>query len=103
MYSTLCCTMCIQMHAIHNIVNAVRFIPDNHCFSHRAVYRKANVYFLDDPLSAVDAAVGQRLFQTCMSGALKNSIVVLVTHHLRYAQLANAMLVLDKVRAAQYS
>ena len=102
MYSTLCYTMCIHIHAIH-IVNAVRFLPGNHCFSHRAVYRKANVYFLDDPLSAVDAAVGQRLFQTCMSGALKNSIVVLVTHHLCYAQLADAMLVLDKVCTAHHS
>ena len=63
----------------------------------RAVYRKADVYILDDPLSAVDAVVGRRLFQTCMSGVLKNSIVVLVTHHLQYAQLADAMLVVDKV------
>jgi ATP-binding cassette subfamily C (CFTR/MRP) protein 4 len=63
----------------------------------RAVYRKADVYILDDPLSAVDAVVGRRLFQTCMSGVLKNSIVVLVTHHLQYAQLTDAMLVVDKV------
>ena len=55
------------------------------------------MYILDDPLSAVDAVVGRRLFQTCMSGVLKNSIVVLVTHHLQYAQLADAMLVVDKV------
>ena len=56
------------------------------------------MYILDDPLSAVDAVVGRRLFQTCMSGVLKNSIVVLVTHHLQYAQLADAVLVLDQVR-----
>jgi ABC-type lipoprotein export system ATPase subunit len=31
-----------------------------------------------------------------MSGVLKNSIVVLVTHHLQYAQLADAMLVVGK-------
>lgn len=30
----------------------------------RAVYRKADVYILDDPLSAVDTVVGRRLFQT---------------------------------------
>ena len=90
------------MHASHK-VNALRFILGYHYFLHRAVYRKANVYILDDPLSAVDAAVGQHLFQTCMSGALKNSIVVLVTHHLRYAQLADAVLVLDKVRLHQHA
>ncbi len=29
----------------------------------RAVYRNADVYLLDDPLSAVDAAVGRYLFE----------------------------------------
>lgn len=28
----------------------------------RAVYRNSDVYFLDDPLSAVDAAVGRHIF-----------------------------------------
>jgi ABC-type proline/glycine betaine transport system ATPase subunit len=60
------------------------------------------VYILDDPLSAVDAVVGRRLFQACMSGVLKNSIVVLVTHHLQYAQLADAMLVVDKGESLVY-
>ena len=55
------------------------------------------MYILDDPLSAVDAVVGRRLFQTCMSGVLKDSIIVLVTHHLQYAKLADAMLVIDQV------
>ena len=67
--------------------------------TNRAIYRKADVYILDDPLSAVDAVVGQRLFQTCMSGVLKDSIIVLVTHHLQYAKLADAMLVIDQVCA----
>ena len=29
----------------------------------RAVYREADVYLLDDPLSAVDTAVGKHLFE----------------------------------------
>ena len=29
----------------------------------RAVYRQADIYFLDDPLSAVDAAVSRHLFE----------------------------------------
>ncbi len=28
----------------------------------RAVYRRADIYLLDDPLSAVDAAVGKQIF-----------------------------------------
>ena len=34
----------------------------------RAVYRDADVYLLDDPLSAVDTAIGQYLFVKYMRG-----------------------------------
>ena len=63
----------------------------------RSVYRKADVYILDDPLSAVDAAVGRALFEKCINGLLRNSVVILITHQLQYAQLADAMLVINKV------
>ena len=63
----------------------------------RSVYRKADVYILDDPLSAVDAAVGRALFEKCINGLLRKSVVVLITHQLQYAQLADAMLVINKV------
>ena len=59
------------------------------------------MYLLDDPLSAVDTVVGRRLFETCLKGVLSSSVVVLVTHQLQYAQLADAMLVVDQVRLSQ--
>ena len=75
------------------------------CLSHRhacrSIYRKADVYILDDPLSAVDTIVGRRLFETCLNGVLRNSVVVLVTHQLQYAQLADTMLVLDQVGTSE--
>lgn len=37
----------------------------------RAVYRKADAYLLDDPLSAVDAHVGKHLFAHCVRGFLR--------------------------------
>ena len=46
----------------------------------RAVYADADIYLLDDPLSAVDAKVGQHIFQHCVRGALKDKTVVLVSH-----------------------
>ena len=55
------------------------------------------MYLLDDPLSAVDTVVGRRLFETCLKGVLSSSVVVLVTHQLQYAQLADTMLVVDQV------
>jgi len=33
------------------------------------VYKKADIYLLDDPLSAVDVRVGKHLFEKCILGA----------------------------------
>uniref|UniRef100_A0A803TMZ5 ABC-type glutathione-S-conjugate transporter n=1 Tax=Anolis carolinensis TaxID=28377 RepID=A0A803TMZ5_ANOCA len=48
----------------------------------RAVYTKAEVYLLDDPLSAVDAQVGQHIFKHVLgpTGLLKNKTRLLVTN-----------------------
>ena len=46
----------------------------------RAVYADADIYLLDDQLSAVDAKVGQHIFQKCVRGALQDKTVVLVSH-----------------------
>lgn len=42
----------------------------------RAVYRNADVYLLDDPLSAVDTHVGQHIFDRVIgpTGILKNKV-----------------------------
>ncbi|XP_031343400.1 probable multidrug resistance-associated protein lethal(2)03659 [Photinus pyralis] len=50
----------------------------------RAVYKQADIYLLDDPLSAVDTHVGQHLFDYCISQYLGSKAVVLVTHQLQY-------------------
>ena len=46
----------------------------------RAVYADADVYLLDDVLSAVDAHVGEHIFKHCVRGMLKDKAVVMVTH-----------------------
>ncbi|XP_017866361.1 PREDICTED: probable multidrug resistance-associated protein lethal(2)03659 [Drosophila arizonae] len=50
----------------------------------RAVYRKADIYLLDDPLSAVDTHVGKHIFDRCIRDFLSNKIRILVTHQLQY-------------------
>ncbi|KAJ1532134.1 hypothetical protein ONE63_000759 [Megalurothrips usitatus] len=50
----------------------------------RAVYRRADIYLLDDPLSAVDTHVGRHLFEDCITGFLSGKIVILCTHQLQY-------------------
>lgn len=46
----------------------------------RAVYADADVYLLDDVLSAVDAHVGEHIFKHCVRGMLRDKAVVMVTH-----------------------
>ncbi|CAG9108056.1 unnamed protein product [Plutella xylostella] len=50
----------------------------------RAVYKRADIYLLDDPLSAVDAHVGRHLFEACLVGYLRRHTRVLVTHQLQF-------------------
>ncbi|BES91436.1 Multidrug resistance-associated protein [Nesidiocoris tenuis] len=50
----------------------------------RALYKEADIYLLDDPLSAVDTHVGKALFSKCIKGFLKGKTVVLATHQLQF-------------------
>uniref|UniRef100_A0A8C3AMH3 Multidrug resistance-associated protein 4 n=1 Tax=Cyclopterus lumpus TaxID=8103 RepID=A0A8C3AMH3_CYCLU len=65
----------------------------------RAVYQDADIYLLDDPLSAVDAEVGRHLFEKCICGLLKNKSRILVTHQLQYLKAADQIVVLNEVGA----
>ena len=58
----------------------------------------ADVYLLDDPLSAVDAHVGQHLMSTCVCGLLGSKTRVLVTHQLQYLPSADLILVMNNGR-----
>nr|CAI5863362.1 unnamed protein product [Callosobruchus analis] len=62
----------------------------------RAIYRKASIYLLDDPLSAVDAAVGKLLFNDCIYRYLKGKLRILVTHQLQYLMKADVVVVVNK-------
>ncbi|KAI1899161.1 hypothetical protein AGOR_G00058700 [Albula goreensis] len=62
----------------------------------RAVYQDADIYLLDDPLSAVDAEVGRHLFEQCICGILRKKPRILVTHQLQYLKAADQILVLKE-------
>lgn len=48
----------------------------------RAVYSKAEILLLDDPLSAVDPYVGKFIFETAICGLLSHKTRVLATHQM---------------------
>ncbi|XP_063373668.1 ATP-binding cassette sub-family C member 4-like [Cydia amplana] len=62
----------------------------------RAVYREADIYLLDDPLSAVDANVGRILFEDCIKGYLHGKTVILVTHQIHFLKSADTIVVLNE-------
>ncbi|XP_077594389.1 ATP-binding cassette sub-family C member 3 isoform X1 [Stigmatopora nigra] len=64
----------------------------------RALYSDADVYLLDDPLSAVDAHVSKHIFDNLIGpeGALKGKTRLLVTHGISYLpQVDNIVVMVD--------
>uniref|UniRef100_A0A8C3KKR0 Canalicular multispecific organic anion transporter 1 n=1 Tax=Calidris pygmaea TaxID=425635 RepID=A0A8C3KKR0_9CHAR len=62
----------------------------------RAVYSNADIYILDDPLSAVDAHVGKYLFEHVLGpkGLLQNKTRILVTHSISFLPQVDNIVVL---------
>lgn len=68
----------------------------------RSVYADADVYLLDDPLSAVDAHVGQHLFDECiMKLKAQGKCVILVTNALHFLKSTSYIVVLKSSRVAE--
>ncbi|CAO1401294.1 unnamed protein product [Diamesa serratosioi] len=64
----------------------------------RALYRKADIYLMDDPLSAVDAHVAKHLFEECISsrGLLgkQRATRILVTHQVHFLKSAQWIVIM---------
>lgn len=60
----------------------------------RAVYRNADIYLLDDPLSAVDVHVAKHIYEQCIEGYLRHKTRVLVTHQVHYLKSADKIIIL---------
>lgn len=63
----------------------------------RAVYQNFDIYLLDDPLSAVDAHVGAKIFNDVIGpeGLLRNKTRILVTNELSYMSYADQIIVIE--------
>lgn len=68
----------------------------------RALYCDADIYLLDDPLSAVDASVAKHIFNKSIKNYLKKKIVVLVTHQLQFIRAADQIMLLKNGQVASY-
>lgn len=62
----------------------------------RAAYRQADIYLLDDCLSAVDVHVAQHVFEKCIRGLLREKTVLLASHRLTILPHCDRVLFLVK-------
>eukprot|EP00741_Cyanophora_paradoxa_P004114 tig00000769_g3996.t1 len=67
----------------------------------RAVYAEADVYVLDDVLSAVDAHVARHILERCIHGALAGKTRLLVTNQVGALPAADRVVVLQGGRIAE--
>ena len=67
----------------------------------RAVYADADLYLLDDPLSAVDFKVGKHIFKTCIKDLLGEKMRVLTSHEEQHMKEADQVIVLNKGRVLE--
>ncbi|XP_067941485.1 ATP-binding cassette sub-family C member 2-like isoform X2 [Watersipora subatra] len=69
----------------------------------RAVYSNADIYLLDDPLSAVDIHVGKHIFEHVIgpNGLLKDKTRLMVTHGMHWLPHMDEIYVIDNGRLSQ--
>jgi ABC-type multidrug transport system fused ATPase/permease subunit len=60
----------------------------------RCLYRQADVYLLDDPLSAVDAHVAKHVFKHALRDYLRDKCVILITHQLQVITEAEQLILM---------
>ncbi|KAK9121647.1 hypothetical protein Syun_019264 [Stephania yunnanensis] len=67
----------------------------------RALYQNADIYFLDDPFSAVDAHTAAYLFDEYIMGALSRKTTLLVTHLVDFLSPFDSILVMQEGKILQ--
>lgn len=64
----------------------------------RCLYSDADIYLLDDPLSAVDATVSTIIFQEGIKKYLRSKTVILVTHQVQYLKDCDMIAIIETGR-----
>eukprot|EP00904_Undaria_pinnatifida_P009922 jgi/Undpi1/605/HiC_scaffold_10.g04069.m1 len=67
----------------------------------RALYSDADLFLLDDPLSALDAEVGKQVFEGCVRDALVGKTRILVTNQLQFLPQVDRIVVMGEIPGAQ--
>ncbi|CAL1542109.1 unnamed protein product [Lymnaea stagnalis] len=70
----------------------------------RAIYSQADIYLMDDPLSAVDSHVGRHIFDQVLgkSGLLSGKTIILVTHGIHWLKAVDHIVVMSNGTVSEY-
>jgi len=61
----------------------------------RAIYKDADIYLFDDPISSVDTYISMKIFHQGIVNLLKNKTVIYVTHDTRNLKYSNKVIVMN--------
>ncbi|CAM9789450.1 unnamed protein product [Ectocarpus sp. 4 AP-2014] len=67
----------------------------------RALYSDADLFLLDDPLSALDAEVGKQVFEGCVRDSLEGKTRILVTNQLQFLPQVDKIVVMGQLPGAE--
>ena len=60
----------------------------------RAIYADKDIYLFDDPLSALDVHVGEKIMKNCIIDHLKGKTRLLVTHSLNFLDVSDKIIIM---------
>jgi len=64
----------------------------------RAVYQNADIYLMDDPVSALDVNVRKKIFKQVINGLLRDKTRILATHATDFLTVADRVIIMKKGR-----
>lgn len=68
----------------------------------RALYFDADIYLLDDPISAVDAKVAKKINDNFIMKMKGRKTIILVTHQISYMYGCDKVIIMDDGRVKYY-
>lgn len=64
----------------------------------RAIYQDKDIYIMDNPISALDPHVRQRIINNVFFGKLKNRTRILVTHAIDFLSRSDYIILMEQGR-----
>ncbi len=68
----------------------------------RALYFDADIYLLDDPISAVDSKVAKKIYENTILKMKGDKTIILVTHQISYMYGCDKVVIMEDGRVAEY-